>query len=50
MPQGDSPNEQDQSLPYAPIIPGNRFSGAVPVVDNENNGDASDLTTAPNSR
>ena len=50
LPKGDFHIEQNQSLPCAPIIPGNRFSGAVPIVDNENNCDASELTTAPNSR
>src|SRR5436190_9282945 len=43
-PQGDSHIEQNQSTPCAPIIPGNRFSGPVPIVDNENNCDALDLT------
>jgi len=50
LPAGDFDIEQNQSLPFAPIIPGNRFSGAVPLVDHENNCAASDLTTADNSR
>jgi multidrug efflux pump subunit AcrB len=43
LPEGDSHMEQNQSLPGTPVIAGNRFSGAVPTVDNENNCDASDL-------
>jgi hypothetical protein len=50
LPQGASRVEQKQSLPCAPIIPGIRFPDAVPMVDNENNCDASDLATAPNSK
>jgi len=50
LPEGDSHMEQNQSLPCAPIIPGNRFPGAVPIVGNDNNCEASDFTTAPNSR
>jgi len=56
LPQSDSRHEQKESLPSAPMIPGNRFSGAVPVVDNENTRDdnentrdASGLTTKADS-
>jgi len=48
--EGDAHIEEDESLPCAPIIPGNRVFGAEPIFDNENNGHASDLTAAPNSR
>ena len=48
-PRGYSHIEQNQSPPCAPIIPGNRFSGTMPIVDNENNCDASDLATADHS-
>jgi multidrug efflux pump subunit AcrB len=50
LPQGDSHIEQNRRLPCGPIIPGNRFSCAEPIFDDENNCDASDLTTIPNSR
>jgi multidrug efflux pump subunit AcrB len=50
LPDGDSQIDQHQSPASALIIPGNRFSGAVPIVANENNCDPSDLMTASNSR
>jgi multidrug efflux pump subunit AcrB len=50
LPRGDSHMNQNQSHPGAPILAGNRFSGAVPIFDNENNCDISDFRTAPNSR
>ena len=37
LPQGDSHIEQNQSPPSAPMIPGNRFPGAVPILGKENN-------------
>src|SRR6185369_5937296 len=47
LPQSDSRHEQKESLPSAPMIPGNRFS--LPVIDNETTRDTSDLTTKAHS-
>ena len=50
LPQGDPHIVQNQSLPCIPRSPGNKFSGAVPILGNENICDDSELTTATNSR
>jgi multidrug efflux pump subunit AcrB len=47
---GDLHFEQYQSPPSAPTIPGNRLPDAVPVLERENNRNASELAAAPNSR
>ena len=50
LPRSASHIEQNESPPSAPMIPGSRFCGAVPLVDHANNREASDLAPAHNSR